>query len=56
MWRRRKRSRRLEVSPVTLCDLCAMVLQADEAVAGLDADRLLQSKPMRQFEDGAGAR
>jgi chemotaxis signal transduction protein len=28
----------------------------DELVVVLDADRLLQSKPMRQFEDGAGAR
>ncbi|MEU0112601.1 hypothetical protein ABZ137_02450 [Streptomyces bobili] len=32
MWLRRTRSRRLRVSPVTLCDLCAMVLPADEAV------------------------
>ena len=28
----------------------------DDLVVVLDADRLLQSKPMRQFEDGAGAR
>jgi chemotaxis signal transduction protein len=28
----------------------------DELVVVLDAERLLQSKPMRQFEDGAGAR
>lgn len=28
----------------------------EELVVVLDADRLLQSKPMRQFEDGAGAR
>jgi purine-binding chemotaxis protein CheW len=28
----------------------------DELVVVVDADRLLQSKPMRQFEDGAGAR
>src|SRR4029453_17860564 len=27
-----------------------------DLVVVLDADRLLQSKPMRQFEDGAGAR
>ncbi len=28
----------------------------DDLVVVLDADRLLQSRPMRQFEDGAGAR
>jgi twitching motility protein PilI len=28
----------------------------DDLVVVLDAERLLQSKPMRQFEDGAGAR
>jgi chemotaxis signal transduction protein len=28
----------------------------DDLVVVVDADRLLQSKPMRQFEDGAGAR
>jgi chemotaxis signal transduction protein len=28
----------------------------DDLVVVIDADRLLQSKPMRQFEDGAGAR
>lgn len=28
----------------------------NELIVVLDADRLLQSKPMRQFEDGAGAR
>jgi chemotaxis signal transduction protein len=28
----------------------------DDLVVLIDADRLLQSKPMRQFEDGAGAR
>jgi chemotaxis signal transduction protein len=28
----------------------------DDLVVIVDADRLLQSKPMRQFEDGAGAR
>ncbi|MFA3879473.1 hypothetical protein ABS735_38530 [Streptomyces sp. MMCC 100] len=32
MWRRRKRPRHPEVSPVTLCDLCAMVVPVDEAV------------------------
>ncbi|MFE4054059.1 hypothetical protein [Streptomyces sp. YIM B13518] len=51
MWRRRKRPWRLRVSPVTLCDLCAMVLPADEAVRAYVPDSSA-AHPTHDWFDG----
>ncbi|MFJ8781822.1 hypothetical protein [Streptomyces sp. NPDC102476] len=51
MWRRRKRSQRCSVSPLTLCDLCAIALPADETVCAYVPDSSA-AHPTHDWLDG----